>query len=181
VSPPEPGHAAAATDSLRMRRALGTFATGVTIVTTLDTGGQRLGVTANSFNSLSLDPPMVLWSLARNAYSLPVFSAATRFVVHILAADQGRISERFAARGLDKFAGLEHDLSPEGLPLLRNCLARFDCRKAHTYEGGDHLILVGQVERFDYAEGMPLVYHAGRYAQLHFGEASARLMALQAW
>jgi 3-hydroxy-9,10-secoandrosta-1,3,5(10)-triene-9,17-dione monooxygenase reductase component len=177
----QPGTLPPTTDAVRLRRALGTFATGVTIVTALDATGQRLGVTANSFNSLSLAPPMVLWSLARNAYSLPTFLGAERFVVHVLADDQGRLSERFATRGSDKFAGLEHDLSPEGLPLLRNCLARFDCRKAHTYEGGDHLILVGQVERFDYAEGMPLVFHSGRYAKLHFGEATARLLALQAW
>ncbi len=171
----------AGTDALRLRQALGSFATGVTIVTVRDATGQRLGVTANSFSSLSLEPPMVLWSLARNAYSLPAFTAADRFVVHILGDDQLRLSERFASRGTDKFAGIQHDLSPEGLPLLHNCLARFDCRKAHTYEGGDHVILAGHVERFDCAEGMPLVFHAGRYAKLHFGEATARLMALQAW
>jgi 3-hydroxy-9,10-secoandrosta-1,3,5(10)-triene-9,17-dione monooxygenase reductase component len=168
-------------DVMHLRRALGAFATGVTVVTTLDVAGQKLGVTANSFNSLSLDPPMVLWSLARSAFSLQNFVGADRFVVHVLADDQGRLSERFASRGADKFAGIEHDTSPEGLPLLRNCLARFDCRKAHTYAGGDHLIFVGEVERFDCVEGLPLVFHGGRYAKLHFGEATARLLALQAW
>jgi 3-hydroxy-9,10-secoandrosta-1,3,5(10)-triene-9,17-dione monooxygenase reductase component len=119
----QPGALPPPADAVRLRRALGTFATGVTIVTALDATGQRLGVTANSFTSLSLDPPMVLWSLARDAYSLPTFLGAGRFVVHILADDQGRLSERFATRGSDKFAGLEHDLSPEGLPLLRASIA----------------------------------------------------------
>jgi 3-hydroxy-9,10-secoandrosta-1,3,5(10)-triene-9,17-dione monooxygenase reductase component len=165
-----------------LRRALGTFVTGVTIITTVDPDGMKnIGVTANSFNSLSLDPPMVLWSLARNAYSMPAFQAAERFVVHVLAADQISLSERFAAKGTDKFAGLPHDVSPEGLPLLRHCLARFECRKALTHEGGDHLIFVGEVERFEHAEGPPLTYYGGRYAQLQIGEAAELLLAMQSW
>ncbi len=170
------------TDPKTLRRAFGTFVTGVTIITTVDPDGMKnIGVTANSFSSLSLDPPMVLWSLARNAYSMPAFTGAERFVVHVLAADQVSLSERFAAKGTNKFAGLPHDVSPEGLPLLRHCLARFECRKALTHDGGDHLIFVGEVERFEHAEGPPLTYYGGRYAQLQIGEAAELLLALQSW
>lgn len=107
-------------DVMYLRRALGAFATGVTVVTTLDVAGQKLGVTANSFNSLSLDPPMVLWSLARSAFSLQSFVGADRFVVHVLADDQGRLSERFASRGRTSSPG--SNMTP----------ARKDCRFSGT-------------------------------------------------
>ncbi|MFZ0498940.1 MAG: flavin reductase [Steroidobacteraceae bacterium] len=148
----------------RFRHALGAFATGVTIVTTRDREGRDIGLTANSFNSVSLEPPMVLWSLAKNARSLPAFVAATYFAVHVLAADQEALSLRFAARGADKFSDLELDRGPEQIPLLRGCSARFQCRTAFRYEGGDHMIFVGAVEAFDHSDSPPLVFHGGRYA-----------------
>jgi 3-hydroxy-9,10-secoandrosta-1,3,5(10)-triene-9,17-dione monooxygenase reductase component len=148
----------------RFRRALGAFATGVTIVTTRDAEGRDIGLTANSFNSVSLDPPMVLWSLAKNARSLPVFLAASHFAVHVLAADQEELSLRFATRGSEKFGGLDLERGASQVPLLRGCSARFQCRTAFRHEGGDHVIFVGAVETFDQSDRTPLVFHGGRYA-----------------
>src|SRR4249919_2131388 len=108
-------------DAREFRGALGAFTTGVTIVTTRDDGGHDVGLTVNSFNSVSLEPPLVLWSLARNAASLPAFVAAEHFAVHILAADQEPLSNRFAQRGADKFAGLELARGEGGVPLLPGC------------------------------------------------------------
>ena len=151
-------------DARLFRSALGAFATGVTIVTTRNAEGRDFGLTANSFNSVSLEPPMVLWSLAKSARSLPAFLAATRFAVHVLAADQEELSLRFAARRADKFAGLDVERGPEQLPMLRGCSARFLCRTAFRHDGGDHVIFVGEVEAFDHTDRPPLLYHGGRYA-----------------
>ena len=151
-------------DARRFRNALGAFATGVTIVTTRDVAGKDVGLTANSFNSVSLEPPMVLWSLAKAARSLPAFLAATHFAVHVLAADQEELSLRFAARGAEKFTGLDLERNAAGVPLLRGCSARFQCRTAFRHEGGDHVIFVGAVESFDHSDSPPLVFHGGRYA-----------------
>jgi len=151
-------------DPSEFRKALGAFATGVTIITTRDTDGRPLGLTCNSFNSVSLNPPLVLWSLAQNALSLPAFKAAPHWAVHVLAADQDALSARFAKRGIDKFAGLETDTGAGDIPLLRGCTARFQCRNAFQYEGGDHTIFVGEVLAFDRSEAAPLVFHSGRYA-----------------
>jgi 3-hydroxy-9,10-secoandrosta-1,3,5(10)-triene-9,17-dione monooxygenase reductase component len=151
-------------DPGEFRKALGAFATGVTIITTRAADGALLGLTANSFNSVSLNPPLVLWSLAQNALSLPVFKAVGHWAVHILAADQEELSARFARRGLDKFAGLDVESGAGGVPLLRGCTARFECRSAFQYEGGDHTIFVGEVLKFERSERAPLVFHGGRYA-----------------
>ena len=147
------------------RDALGAFATGVTIVTTRDPKGRDFGLTANSFNSVSLEPPMVLWSLARSARSLPAFLAATHFAVHVLAADQEALSVRFAARGADKFAGLDLERGAGKVPLLRGCSARFQCRTAFRHEGGDHVIFVGAVDSFDQSDRPALIFHGGRYTR----------------
>src|SRR5487761_284644 len=158
--PPEPSP----DDARRFRGALGAFATGVTIVTTRDAAGKDVGLTANSFNSVSLEPPMVLWSLAKNARSLPAFLAATHFAVHVLAADQEELSLRFAARGAEKFTGLDLERHADGVPLLRGCSARFQCRTAFRHEGGDHVIFVGAVESFDQSDRAPLLFHSGHCA-----------------
>lgn len=155
---------APALDAAEFRKALGAFATGVTIITTRAADGSPLGLTVNSFNSVSLNPPLVLWSLAENALSLPVFRAARHWAVHILAADQDELSSRFARRGADKFAGLDLETGVGGIPLLRGCSARFQCSTAFEYQGGDHVIFVGQVLSFDRSETAPLVFHSGRYA-----------------
>ncbi len=159
-----PAQAGAAFDPIEFRKALGTFATGVTIITARAADGSPIGLTANSFNSVSLDPPLVLWSLANNAMSFDAFRSASHWAVHVLGADQEDLSGRFARRGEDKFAGLEIEEGEGGVPLLRGCAARFQCRTASQYQGGDHLIFIGEVLRFDRDEAAPLVFHGGKYA-----------------
>ncbi len=161
-------------DAAEFRRALGSFATGVTIITTRDADGHNVGLTANSFNSVSLNPPLVLWSLAESSNSLPAFRNAQHWAVHVLAADQESLSTRFAKRGVDKFAGLDCETGVDGIPLLRGCTARFECRTAFQYEGGDHVIFVGQVLNFERAESAPLVFHSGRYADATRRDGSAK-------
>lgn len=151
-------------DPKEFRRALGMFATGVTIVTTTAADGTPVGITANSFNSVSLDPPMVLWSLANNARSLPAFSSSTHWNVHILSNEQEALSNRFARAGEDKFSGLEMDPQPSGAPLLPGCSARFQCKNAFKYDGGDHTIFVGEVVQYDSSALPPLLYVTGGYA-----------------
>jgi 3-hydroxy-9,10-secoandrosta-1,3,5(10)-triene-9,17-dione monooxygenase reductase component len=148
------------------RNALGSFATGVTVVTTCSAEGQDVGLTANSFNSVSLDPPMVLWSLNRNSASLPAFTEGRAFAVHVLAASQQALSDRFASRMPDRFAGLELKRGIEGTPLLGSCAACFQCRLSFRYDGGDHEILVGEVVAFESTSLTPLIYHGGAYGDL---------------
>lgn len=152
----------------RFRSALGSFATGVTVVTARHPEGFDVGVTANSFNSVSLDPPMILWSLNRTSRSLPAFVEGEGFVVHILASDQKAISNRFATSEQDKFADLDFERGVGGAPMLEGCAARFQCRLAFRYDGGDHEILVGEVLSFDHNDRRPIVYHGGQYADLNF-------------
>lgn len=151
-------------DSKAFRAALGAFATGVTVITTVGRDGQPIGLTANSFNSVSLDPPLVLWSLAKKAFSLQDFVEARHWAVHVLSAEQEHLSNRFARAGEDKFAGVDLEFSAEGIPLLPDCAARFECSSTFQYEGGDHLIFVGEVLQFEKNELAPLVFHAGSYA-----------------
>jgi 3-hydroxy-9,10-secoandrosta-1,3,5(10)-triene-9,17-dione monooxygenase reductase component len=153
-----------ALDPKEFRAALGSFATGVTVITARAADGTPVGLTANSFNSVSLDPPMVLWSLAKKSLSLPVFSASEHWAVHVLSAEQEALSNRFARAGTDKFAALDLETNEQGVPLLKGCAARFECRTSFQYEGGDHIIFVGEVMAFDRSELAPLVFHAGRYA-----------------
>lgn len=147
------------------RAALGRFATGVTIVTATDAEGRPIGVTANSFNSVSLDPPLVLWSLAKSSMSRTAFESAREFAIHVLAATQEELSCRFARRGEDKFASVEWETSSGGAPLLKDFAARFRCRTAHRYEGGDHIIFVGEVLDFEHRDLPPLLFHSGVYAE----------------
>lgn len=149
-----------------LRKALGAFTTGVTVVTTKGADGADTGLTANSFNSVSLDPPMILWSLAKSSLSLPAFMSAKYFAVHILASEQQAISAQFAKRGADKFAELDIERGPDEIPLLTACAARFICETTYHYEGGDHIIFVGSVLRFDHWERSPLLFHAGQYGRL---------------
>ena len=153
-------------DATSFRDALGSFVTGVTIVTARDADGQPFGLTANSFNSVSLDPPMVLWSLSLKSGTLPVFRDAESWAVHVLAADQQAMSDRFARAGADKFAGLAPVDGPEGAPLIEGYAARFGCRARFEYEGGDHAIFLGEVVDFDRRDAEPLIYHGGRYGRV---------------
>ncbi|GGO76903.1 flavin reductase family protein [Nonomuraea cavernae] len=149
-----------------LRDALGRYATGVAVVTTCAPGGERIGVTVNSFASVSLDPALVLWCLSRRAPSTQAFLRAGRFAVNVLACGQEHLSQRFARPAPDKFAGVETRLTPSGLPALAGALAFFACRTVTAYEAGDHRIFVGEVEHFQWHEGEPLVFHAGRYREL---------------
>ena len=155
-------------DQSAFRDALGTFVTGVTIVTAYDEDGQPSGLTANSFNSVSLDPPLVLWSLAKSAQSRAAFTSSGHFAVHVLAASQQDLSDRFARSGVDKFAGLEWEAGELGSPLFPDFAARFECKTRHEYEGGDHVILVGEVVAFEANDVPPLLFHAGSYARRRF-------------
>lgn len=154
-------------DSRAFRDTLGSFATGVTVVTARTASGERIGLTVSSFNSVSLDPPLILWSLAATSPNLDAFRCASHYAVNVLAAGQQALSNRFAAREGDRFAGLAVRDGLGGAPLLPGCCAWFECVNTHQYPGGDHLILVGRVARFSRGEETdPLIFHGGRYRQL---------------
>ena len=150
-------------DPREFRNALGRFATGVTVVTTCDSEGNRLGLTVSSFNAVSMEPPLVLWSLDRGSSTLPVFEAASHFAVNVLGSDQTEISNRFASREEDKFGELACRDGAGGVPLLPDCVAHFECKTVHRYDGGDHIIFVGQVEAFERRQGEALIFHDGSY------------------
>ncbi len=151
------------------RAALGCFATGVTVITACSASGQRVGLTVNSFSSVSLDPPLVLWNLSIHAPSLPVFRDAGHFAVNVLSADQRDLAEHFARRADDKFTDTDFGMRDGlgGAPLLDGVSAVFECRNAERYYGGDHVIFLGEVERFNYTETEPLVFSRGSYGVFH--------------
>jgi 3-hydroxy-9,10-secoandrosta-1,3,5(10)-triene-9,17-dione monooxygenase reductase component len=153
-------------DPREYRSALGRFATGVTIITTCDSDGRPVGITANSFSSVSLDPPLVLWSLARSSRSLDAFTGSGGFAIHILGKGQEDLAMRFATRAADKFAECAYDCKHDGIPLLDECLARIECTKHHQYDGGDHVIFIGEVESFHHREGHPLLFFGGQFHSL---------------
>lgn len=167
------------TDIEAFRRALGSFPTGVTVVTARAPSGETVGVTANSFNSVSLDPPLVLWSLDKEARSLTAFRTAGFFAVNVLGADQLELSKHFARRQDDKFDSVEVDSGAGGCPLLTGCVARFQCRTEQTIDGGDHVIFVGRVLEFDHdTEAPALAFYRGRYCRIEMhtevGDEEAR-------
>jgi 3-hydroxy-9,10-secoandrosta-1,3,5(10)-triene-9,17-dione monooxygenase reductase component len=154
-------------DTRTFRDALGLFVTGVTVITTRDPDGRPVGITANSFNSVSLDPPLVLWSLARQSRSLVAFEQADHFAVHILRIDQQDLSDQFATSMTDKFAGLDPLTGLGGIPLLKDYAARLQCRIYGRHPAGDHIVFIAEVERLDLNRtARPLVYHGGHYAKL---------------
>jgi flavin reductase (DIM6/NTAB) family NADH-FMN oxidoreductase RutF len=154
---------APAVDPRDFRKALAGFPTGVTVVTARAASGQLAGVTVNSFCSVSLAPPLLLWCLSKTAPSRSVFTGASHFVIHVLAADQMHHSRRFSSPSADKFADLEFAAGLGGAPLLDGTVATFECRLAQQHDGGDHLILVGEVERYCYTAHHPLLFHGGDY------------------
>lgn len=156
-----------AIDPRAFRRALGNFATGVTIITARAPDGTTVGVTASSFNSLSMDPPLILWSSMKEARSCAVFESATHFAVNILAADQMEMSNHFARQQPDKFAGIPHEEGLGGAPLFPGCAGRFQCEAYDKLDGGDHWIFVGRVIAFDDFGRAPLCFHQGSYAMVH--------------
>jgi flavin reductase (DIM6/NTAB) family NADH-FMN oxidoreductase RutF len=153
-------------NSMEFRQALGSFATGVTIVTTLGRHGEKVGMTVNSFNSVSLDPPLILWSLDRKTNCFEDFARGESFAVHVLAADQQDLSQRFASVGSDRFHDLHCTQGLSGTPILPHFSTCFECSLQDIYEGGDHVILVGKVIDFVDNQLPPLLFYRGQYKTL---------------
>ncbi len=151
-------------DSIAFRKALGSFATGVAVVTARDSSGDNRGITVNSFSSVSLDPPLILFCLDKVAMSYDAFCESEQFAINVLREEQHELSVRFATATADKWDGVAFDLWSGDLPVLRGCLASLGCRREALYEGGDHVIVLGRVEQLHAAgEGDPLVYFKSDY------------------
>ncbi len=154
-------------DARAFRRALGHFATGIAIVTAQGTQGDVIGMTMTSFNSVSLDPPLVLFSVARTAYSLPAMLKAKSYGVNLLDSNQKHLSDKFAKASADKWADVPHACGTHGAPLIDGALAHFECTPHAHHDGGDHIIFLARVERFSVAgEGEPLIFFRGAYHNL---------------
>ena len=151
-------------DPRAFRDALGSFATGVTVVTTASPDGP-VGITANSFSSVSLDPPLVLWSPAKASKRFDHFAEARHFAIHVLDAHQQRVCDDFT-RDKHAFGALDWEEGDQGVPLIENCLARFECTLDASHDAGDHLIIVGRVTRAASRSGLPLLFQAGRFVSL---------------
>src|SRR6202000_2183132 len=152
-------------DPRDFRNALGTYATGVTIITATGPDGKPVGITCNSFASVSLNPPLVLWSLVLYSSSLSAFQNASHFTVHVLGASQQALANRFAKSSDDKFAGVDWTPGLGGAPLLAECCASFQCRTADRYYGGDHVIFLGAVEAYSYNRSEPLLFARGGFGR----------------
>ena len=156
-----------AVDRLEFRKAMGCYATGVTVITSLSAQGRPVGMTVNSFNSVSLDPALVLFSLDRKATHYADFMAATHFAVNVLGDQQQALSRIFSTQGIDRWDGVGYERWETGSPILPGTLAVFDCVTEARHEGGDHVILIGRVLKLGFAaEGTPLLYYRGKYDQL---------------
>ncbi len=151
-------------DSRQFRDALSQFATGVTIICAASGDGRYVGFTANSFNSVSLAPPLVLWSLASRSASLPAFEAAERYAVNVLASSQTELARRFSRPHADRFAGVDYRLGWADAPLIAHCVAWLECRHHSRHAAGDHVLFVGEVVTCERASGTGLVFHHGGFA-----------------
>jgi len=148
-------------DLRALRGALGQYATGVAVITARAADGRRVGMTANSFTSVSMDPPLVLWCPGKNAPSLPAFTEATHFAINVLGAHQEHLSRQFSTPAADKFSEIELVDGKGGTPTLPGAVARFECRMLRSFDAGDHVIVLGEVEHFESPGGSPLIFHAG--------------------
>lgn len=153
-------------DAREFRNAMGCFATGITVVTAKSKDGENVGCTANSFSSVSLDPPLVLWAIAKNANSYDAFMEAKHFAIHVLHLGQEDISRLFATKDVDKFSNIDWTESENGTPLLNDYSVRLECTTEHRYEGGDHIIIVGRVTEMDNPDAEPLGFYQGKYAKI---------------
>ena len=151
-------------DAAQFRHALSQFATGVTVITTRLADGSFRGLTASSFNSVSLDPPLVLWSLGNAANSLPIFSGNSHYVINVLGADQSHLAQRFSRRSENPFGDVEYALSRTGQPILTGASAWFECHNRSRYPEGDHVIFVGEVEDCAAHPQASLVFHSGQFS-----------------
>lgn len=163
ITPSEPH---STIDPKELRQALGCFPTGVAVVTTLGTDSAPIGITVSSFNSVSMDPPLILWSLTRNAGSLPAFRSHGAFAVNVLSADQEPLCRHFSTAAGDRFSAVSWRPGIQGIPVLEGAAAVFECSNWAVYPGGDHEILLGKVERYDHWDTVPLVFGKGRLAPL---------------
>jgi 3-hydroxy-9,10-secoandrosta-1,3,5(10)-triene-9,17-dione monooxygenase reductase component len=153
-------------DSIKFRQCLGRFTTGVTVVTCRDARGQPCGITANSFSSVSLDPPLVLWNIAKVSRSLQAYLDAEHFAINVLSLGQQAVSRRFAKSEERLFDGIEFTDSAQQVPLLQDTVACFECRTHAIHDCGDHHIIIGEVTGFSATTSEPLVFFAGRYGKL---------------
>ncbi len=172
---PELNAAPARLNANDFRAALRCFATGVTVITARGAGGERVGLTVNSFSAVSLDPPLVLWNLSIHAPSLPVFREAGHFAVNVLSAGQRDIAEQFSRRADDKFTGANIGMRDGlgGAPVLDGVSAVFECRNAERYYGGDHVIFLGEVEGYEFTNKEPLIFCGGAYGGFHPAQLAA--------
>src|SRR4051794_29723678 len=159
-----------AIDPRDFRNALGTFGTGVTIVTAMAANGKPYGLTCNSFASVSLNPPLVLWSLGMFSQGLSTFQNTSHFAVNVLGASQQALASKFAKSAEDKFAGVEWTPGLGNAPVLTDSVANFQCRAANRYYGGDHVIFLGAVEAYAYNRGEPLLFARGGYGRFVPGQ-----------
>lgn len=150
-------------DSKAFRQCLGKFGTGVTVVTCCDASGQPCGITANSFSSVSLDPPLILWNIAKVSNSLDAYLNAQHFAINVLSSAQRDVSDHFAQSDHTLFDGIDYELSDDGAPILPDTIARFECRTREIHDCGDHYIVIGEVERFSAGDGEPLLFYSGGY------------------
>lgn len=148
------------------RRALGSYATGVTVITTVNDAGESIGITANSFSSLSLDPPLVLWSIAKSSSRYGLFERADACAIHVLSSEQVGTSKHFTSVRENQFEDLDHEVGNNNILLLSDYLARFQCSVVERYLGGDHTIIICQVDEMSAKEGRPLLFAEGRYQSL---------------
>ncbi len=162
---PDPA-APAEIDPRDLRNALGMFATGVTIVTAINGEGRPVGITCNSFSSVSLKPPLILWSLSLYSPNLQTFLQAPCFAINVLASDQQALSRRFSTPSIDRFAGIKWAAGENGIPLIPGVAAQIQCRNETRHYSGDHVILIGQVLRYVYRNVEPLIFARGRYLTL---------------
>jgi flavin reductase (DIM6/NTAB) family NADH-FMN oxidoreductase RutF len=154
------------TEKRRYRNMLGQFATGVAVITTATADGRQLGVTINSFSSVSLDPPLILWNIANAANSAAVFAEGHPFAVNVLASNQEAVARQFARNQTDRFAQVPIMLGRANVPLIQGCVAHMECVVCSRYPGGDHIIILGTVGRYANAGLAPLLFHSGQYRQL---------------
>lgn len=159
-------------DPAELRRSLGTFSTGVTVITTVAPDGRKVGLTANSFSSVSIDPPLVLWSLSRRSPNLAVFEQCSHFAINVLASDQEEMCRRFATAGIaDKFDGVACSVGLGGIPLIDGAVAQFECSAHAQHPGGDHVIFIGKVEAHRWSRRTPLLFCQGELRPAIFKNA----------
>jgi flavin reductase (DIM6/NTAB) family NADH-FMN oxidoreductase RutF len=167
LSKPAAGRRAPAFTDRHFRDALAQFATGVTVICARMADGRYTGFTANSFNSVSLDPPLIVWSLNLGATNLAAFEAADRYAINVLADDQIELARRFSRPHADRFAGVAYRIGAAGAPLIEGCVAWFECRHYARHRAGDHVLFIGEVETCERRTGPALLFHQHRFGTTH--------------